>query len=211
MAVQIRSEEHLRDPIADTDPVSAKESCGPADELAFFPEGTPAPRTPGRRVGMRATSRGTVGHDAPPYCTQVPVAVSQVVPTGQHTLHAGPVQAMVFGGQVAVVASPQAVGTRKFVELHRQMEFPPSVQQVNPTEQVSREPHPQTPSVHVSLTRQRVPQVPQLVGSVRVSTQAPPHAVVPVGQPGEGGGGGGAGGAGTGATRWGGAARQLPL
>jgi hypothetical protein len=107
-------------------------------------------------------------------------------------------QTMVFVGQGETAV--QVVGSMNdtiSVPAHWQTGFPLREQQVAPGKKLSaQEPPPpqeQTPAMQVSLTRQRVPQVPQLVGSALVSTQAPAHAVVSPGQPAEGGGGGGGG------------------
>jgi hypothetical protein len=121
-----------------------------------------------------------------PYCTQMPVPVSQVEPAGQHAEQVVPAHGVVPAGQAKPTIS-QVVGSRR--ELQRQTPLgDPAGQQVAPL--IAQVPVTQVhmPALHVPLIWQRFPQLPQLRGSLARSTHPPMHTVVPGGQPSSGGG-----------------------
>jgi hypothetical protein len=104
--------------------------------------------------------------------------VSQIEPAGQQALQFGPVQGVVPAGQASTklqVATSVNLAPGAHEQIDASLEgqqdpsgFPhPAFTQVHP------------PPAHLPLTWQRVPQVPQLRGSVLVSTQTPSQQLPP--------------------------------
>jgi hypothetical protein len=136
------------------------------------PQSSPASR-PWRHV----TVDGSPNAAMLSYCRQLPVLVSQVEPAGQHAEQVNPAHRVVPGGQSAPKTS-QVVGFR-FDEQRQAPLGDAAGQQVAalfgqaPLTQVH------VPAEQMALSWQRVPQLPQLRGSLRVLTHFPPHRFLP--------------------------------
>jgi hypothetical protein len=123
-----------------------------------------------------------------PYCKQVPVLGSQVDPAEQHAwqVPAAPTHWVVPAGQAATAVHVGLVGSSKRPppvgeQVHTSglpglvAQQVPTMLQTLPLLQV------QTPFMQVALTVQRLPQEPQLRGSVIRLTHVPPQLTVPGG------------------------------
>jgi hypothetical protein len=107
------------------------------------------------------------------YCRQLPVLVSQVEPAGQHAEQVNPAHRVVPGGQSAPKTS-QVVGFR-FDEQRQAPLGDAAGQQVASLFGQAPLTHVHVPAEQMALSWQRLPQLPQLRGSLQVLTHFPPH------------------------------------